>query len=238
MYRIRALSALATSLLVLNGAFWLWPSGLLPDAPEIRDRTPQAPIVLELIEPTRQPPPTTPFPPTPPPPPPPTDLPPEEVPDEEVIEELDIPIRSVAPPVPQPVAQPNAPPAPPAPPSPPPSLPSTPTQGSDAIVDRPQRSPRIVRTSPPVCPDEVSRDKVTVRARVRVLVSQGGQVQEAEIVERTVTDRRDREEVVTTLPYGLDAAVLDAARRHLFRPARDNDQRVRSYTTITLQCSS
>lgn len=105
-------------------------------------------------------------------------------------------------------------------------------------MERPQRSPRIVRTSPPVCPAEVSRDKVTVRARVRVLVSQGGQVEEAEIVERTVTDRRDREQTVAALPYGLDAAVLDAARRHLFRPARDDDQRVRSYTTITLQCSS
>ena len=95
-----------------------------------------------------------------------------------------------------------------------------------------------MKTSPPVCPADVRRDGVNVSARIRVLVSQGGQVEDAEIVERTVTDRRDRQETVSSLPYGLDAAMLDAARRHLFRPARDADQQVRSYTTVTVRCTS
>ena len=238
-YRLRALGGLAASLAVVNAAAWFWPNGLGPDAPEIPDARPREQIVIELVEPTRQPPPTTPFPPAPPPPPAPSDAPPVEVPDERLIEDLDLPIPSVAPPVPQPDAPRAAgPPAPPAPPAPPPPRPGPVAPPSDRIVDRPQRSPRIVKTSPPVCPPDVRRAGETVEARVRVLVSQKGQVETAEIEGRTVTDRRDRSQAVPALPYGLDGAMLEAARRHLFRPARDGDASVRSYTTLTLRCSA
>ena len=236
-YRVRALGGLASSLAVVNAAMWFWPSALTLDAPEIPDAQPRERIVIELVEPTRQPPPATPFPPAPPPPPAPRDTPPVEVPDERILEELDLPIPSAAPPLPQPDAPRAAgPPAPPAPPPPPRPGPVAPP--SDRIVDRPQRSPRIVKTSPPVCPPDVRRAGETVEARVRVLVSQKGQVERAEIESRTVTDRRDESRTVAALPYGLDAAMLAAARRHLFRPARDSDTRVRSYTTLTLRCSA
>lgn len=238
-YRIRILAGLATSLAAANLAVGLWPERPLREPPEIRDARPREQIVIEMIEPTRQPPPSE-QPPAPPPPPV-ADLPPVEVPDEQILREIEreIPLRTDAPPLPEATTPtgPPAPPAPPAPPTPPPGPPG-PSPSSDRIVERPQRSPRIVRTSPPVCPPDVRRDGVTVTARVRTLVSQGGQVETAEITERTVTDRRGREQAVATLPYNLDAAVLEAARRHLFRPAQDGEQRVRSYTTLTLRCSA
>ena len=84
----------------------------------------------------------------------------------------------------------------------------------------------------PVYPRGVA-DGFRGRARVRVLVSQGGQVTDAEIVER-VQFRRGREEAVDAFPVAFEAAVLDAARRHLFSPARDDGDRVRAYAFLSI----
>ena len=85
----------------------------------------------------------------------------------------------------------------------------------------------------PVYPRSEQGSGFRGRARVRVLVGSGGQVTDAEIVER-VRIERGRETPVASFPAVFDAAILDAARRSLFSPARDDGQRVRAYTFVTI----
>ncbi len=225
------LACLAASLLVVDAVFVLWPDVDVAPGGVPTPTTAAEAIVLETVEPTRQQQPPD-LPPAPPPPVA-TELPPVEVPDEriveEVIQDLTIPTPAVrAPPAPAAPAlpSPSAPPAPPGPPGP--------SASADRIVERPERSPRLVRASLPVYPPQAQREGVRARATVRVLISEGGQVTEATITERVLIGRGDEETVVSSLPYGLETAALDAARRHLFRPARDDGERVRAYATISL----
>ena len=229
----RALACLAASLAVINGAFLLWPDvDLAPDLP--RDVAPREQVVLELVEPTRQPPPPANLPPAPPPPTT-SDLPPVEVPDErieeEILDELTLPT------VPRPTSRPTRPappvPAPPAPPGPPAPPPPGPPPAADRIVEAPDRSPSLSGQALPVYPRGASVSDFRGRARVRVLVNAGGRVTEAEILERAEF-QRGREVAVASFPPEFDAAILEAARRHVFRPARDGGERVRSYAYISV----
>lgn len=225
-----ALACLAASLLAVDAAFVLWPDRggearvLAP--PPAREQ-----VVLEMVEVTEQPPPPVDLPSAPPP----IDatFPPEEVPDERVVEDVlpDLPLR--LPPTPAPTSA-TARPGPPAPPGPPPPTPPAPPPPSTRIVDSPDQSPRLVRASLPVYPSAAQREGVRARAQVRVLISEGGQVLDAEIIERVLLDGRGAETTVVTLPFGLEAAALDAARRHQFRPARDDGDRVRAYAVLSL----
>ena len=227
------LACLAASLLAVNAAFVLWPD--VSVAPDVvpSEAPPSEAIVLEFVDPTRQPPPPANLP-LGPPPPVESELPPEEVPDDRVVEEivrdLEIPLpaveRATTPAAPPPMPGPITPPAPPGLPAPAPP--------SNRIVERPERSPRLVRASLPVYPPAAQREGVRARAAVRVLISEGGQVETATIIERVILDRRGNETAVRELPFGLEAAALDAARRHLFRPARDDGDRVRAYAVISL----
>jgi protein TonB len=106
--------------------------------------------------------------------------------------------------------------------------------GPVPLVERPDRSPVVARFSEPAYPQEARREDYRARAHVRVLVDERGRVLEAAIVRRVRIGRGDREEEVPSLPYGMDQAALDAARRYQFRPAQDDGRRVRSYTTVTL----
>ncbi len=233
----RALAALAVSLAAVNATFLWWPD--LDVAPELpRDVAPSEQIVLELIEPTTQPPPPATLPPAPPPPTA-SDLPPVEVRDEVIEEDIvrDLTIPTPPEPAPRPAARPSrisAPtPAPPAPPGPPAPAPSAPPPAADRIVERPDRSPSLSGQALPVYPRNASVSDFRGRARVRVLVSSGGRVTEAEILERAEF-RSGREVAVAAFPTEFDAAILEAARRHVFRPARDGGERVRAYAYISV----
>src|SRR5690606_31118424 len=205
-YQTRALGSLAASLLVVLAAFRLWP---LPDGPAAADfervERPHEQVEIELIEPTVQ---RQAMPPGPPPPPQDVALPPVEVPDERVVEDrvvqLDVPVLEPTP---------NAPAAPPAPPTAPPG-PAQADVGPAPLVERPSQSPVPVRFSEPAYPPEARREGIRARVRVRVLVDDRGRVEEARIVERVRLGRGDREEPVSDLPYGMDEAALDAARRY------------------------
>lgn len=232
----RALACFAASLAIVNAAFVLWPevemgTGITVSPPE------REMVAIQLIEPTRQPPPGA-LPPAPPPPPIEVELPPEEVPDEVILDEIVRNIEVPTPPTPAPRTRPTrarpAPAAPPAPPGPPtPPAPSTPPPATDRIVEQPDRSPRLRGQALPVYPRDVAGSGFRGRARVKVLVSAGGQVTDAEIVER-VEFRRGREEAVTAFPDAFETAVLDAARRHLFSPARDDGERVRAFAFLSI----
>lgn len=231
----RALAALAASLVVVNGAFLLWPDvDLSPDLP--RDVAPREQVALQFIEPTRQPPPAANLPPAPPPPTT-SDLPPVEVPDEVIEEEILRDLTLPPPPVPSPrpatrSARP-APPAPPGPIGPPPPAPAAPPPAADRIVEAPDRSPSLSGQALPVYPRNTSVSDFRGRARVRVLVNAGGRVTDAEILERAEF-RSGREVAVASFPPEFDASILEAARRHVFRPARDDGERVRSYAYISV----
>jgi TonB family protein len=231
-YVTRALGGLALSLALTNAAL-LWPSPRTPAAPLPLPPPPEMVAMVPIEQTTQQTPavfPTA--------PPPPDDLPPEEVPDDRIIEEVlrDVPLAPLppvdGPPVPRPGA-PSALPPPPLPGAPPPAPPG-PSASSNRLVEQPEQSPRVQRQVFPAYPDAARREGLRARVRVRVVVSEGGQVTEAQIVERVVVQARDREEAVSSLPYGMDAAALEAARRHLFRPARDGGERVRAYAFLTL----
>ncbi|PAP77497.1 hypothetical protein [Rubrivirga marina] len=221
----------------MNAAFLLWPDpDLGPELP--RDVAPSEQIVLEVIEPTTQPPPPANLPPAPPPLTT-SDLPPVEVPDEVIEEDIVRDLTIPTPPVPaprrtaSPTRTPVPAPAPPAPPGPPAPAPSAPPPAADRIVERPDRSPSLSGQALPVYPRTASVSDFRGRARVRVLVSSGGRVTEAEILERAEF-RGGREVAVPSFPPEFDAAILEAARRHVFRPARDGGERVRAYAFISV----
>ncbi len=215
-YGPRILAALALSLLALTLAFRLWPSE--KRAAERRYvAAPQERIALELIEPTRQARAAV-------PPPPPT-LPPIEVPDDvpipdETIELEDLDLRPTLEPVE--IAAP-------------PGLEEVegPPEGP-VFVERADRRPQSRRTVFPDYPAEAERRDIRARVRVRVLVDERGRVQETLILERFLLDKKDREERVAEIGYGVEEAALEAARRTPFRPGRHGGRPVQTYTTLTL----
>ncbi len=217
-YRPRILGALAASLLALVVAFRLWP---VPDAEPLREvyaPPPKEAVVLEEIVPTRQ---------VEQAPPPPAPLPPIEVPDDVEVEEIDLPELDLdfnpgPTPVPPPV---EAPPGP------------VESEGDDvpAFVEDAEVRPRVVRAVVPDYPQEAERRDIRARVAVRVLVDRQGRVEEAEIVDRIRLDKKDREERVAELGYGIEEAVLAAARELRFRPGRERGQPVRTYTVVTLR---
>jgi len=225
------LACLAASLLVVNGTLLLWPNvDLGPDV--VRQPLPREMVAIQMIEPTRQPPPPANLPPAPPPS---SDLPPVEVEDERIVEdilqEVDIPPPPVAP-SPRATPRPSVP-APSGLPTPPAPGPSGPAPASDRIVEQPERSPRLRGQALPVYPPSEQGSGFRGRARVRVLISAGGQVTGAEIVERLQIER-GRETPVSSFPAPFESAILEAARRHLFSPAQDDGQRVRAYAFVTI----
>ncbi len=189
-----------------------------------------------MIEPTRQPPPPANPRPAPPPPPVTPDRAPVEVPDERLVEEIVRDLELPAPPAPRPSPRPApraSPVARPPAPGPPAPVPSAPPPAADRIVERPERSPRLSGQALPVYPRDASVSGFRGSARVRVLVSAGGQVTDAEVVQRVTFDG-NREVGVAAFPPEFDAAILEAARRHVFRPARDGGERVRAYAFISV----
>ena len=229
----RALASLAASLAAVNAAFLLWPNvDLGPGLPAVAPA--REALVMEMIEPTVQPPPPAYIPPAPPPPPTASEQPPVEVPDrvivDEIVRDVEIPALPAPPTRSAPAPAPRVPVAPPGPPAP---VPSRPAPSSDRIVEAPDRSPRLRGQALPVYPASERRSGFRGRARVKVLISQGGQVTEAEIVERVEIDR-GRESAVGAFEPVFEAAILEAARRHLFSPARDGGERVRAYAFVTI----
>ena len=104
----------------------------------------------------------------------------------------------------------------------------------DRFVERPEQSPRSNGLAFAVYPEEARRAGVKARARVRVLVGSDRRALSVEIVERTLIDRRGREQAVATLPYGMEEAVLTAARGTGFSAARDGGEVVRAYANVTI----
>ena len=94
--------------------------------------------------------------------------------------------------------------------------------------------PKAVRFVEPEYTREARRKRVRAEVVVEVLVDDKGRVQETSIEERFILDDDDGSKTpVAEVGYGLDEAAVSAAKRWIFRPARENGRAVASYTTLT-----
>ena len=210
-YRVRLLTAMAVVLALACGLVRFWPPPSEDGETARVYASDGEPIEIQDIRPTSQSAAQE--------PPPPAPLPPVEVPNDVVLEEPDLNFEAFT------SAFDEMPPEDAGPP------------GEDQAAQAPPQAdvgPRPVRFVEPEYTSAARRQNMRARVLVRVLVSPTGEVTEATVTERfllgeDVTTR----EPVAHLGHGLEEAALSAARRWLFRPARENGQAVESYTTLT-----
>jgi protein TonB len=94
--------------------------------------------------------------------------------------------------------------------------------------------PKAVRFVEPEYTRDARRKRVRAEVVVKVLVGDGGRVLETRIEERFLLDRDGTDKTpVAEVGYGLEEAALSAAKRWIFRPARENGKPVSAYTTLT-----
>lgn len=109
------------------------------------------------------------------------------------------------------------------------------TEGA-SVAARSDAGPSPVRISVGEYTKEAERKRVKAEIVVEVLVNETGKVVEARIIERYLLNKDMTErEIVREVGYGLEASALAAAKRYIFSPARQNNKRVTSYTTLTFR---
>lgn len=102
---------------------------------------------------------------------------------------------------------------------------------SEGVASNPDRSPRVVRIVEPTVPEAAKQADVKARVTVNFLVNQEGQVEEASIEEiRLYRAGGDTYELVDRIGYGLTESTINAALRWRFRPAEVDGNPVRAYT--------
>ena len=206
-YRVRFLSCLVASLLLVVATVRLWPplsEKAIGPAYPVRA---QEVIDIEEIQQTSQ---------RNQKPPPPAPAIPIAVPDETVLEDVELDLSDNLS-----VERPEVGRAPD--PGPVEERPAGPTVG-----------PKTVRFVEPEYTREARRKRVRAELVVKVLVDEKGQVRETEILERFLLDKEGEGKTpVEMLGYGLEEAAIAAAERWVFRPARRDGRPVPAYTTLT-----
>ena len=110
------------------------------------------------------------------------------------------------------------------------------SEGTDAVVNAGGATvgPKAVRFVEPEYTREARRRRVRAEVVIEVFIDDRGRVQETSIEERFILDKDGASKTpVAELGYGLEEAAVSAARRWVFRPARENGKPVASYTTLT-----
>lgn len=102
------------------------------------------------------------------------------------------------------------------------------TEGEGEIIGSPQQPAGLVRIVEPTIPEAAKRANVKALIEVTFLVGTNGQVEDFYISEIRVYEGEEYE-VVNDIGYGLMKAVMEAASKWKFTPARDDGQPVRSY---------
>lgn len=206
------LMALIVSLVVVNGAIRWWP-GLNEDSEaRIFDSRGQETIQAEEIQQTRQ---------EKRKPAPPVPAPPVIMPDDVVLDDLEIETVDTAITLDDPGTDTEN------------------VEGTEVGSDQASRAdsePSPVRIAVGDYPREAERKKIKAEIVVEVLVNERGRVDTARIIEKFLLgkDQLEREKV-TEVGYGLEESAIDAAKRYIFSPARQNNKRVASYTTLTFR---
>ncbi len=210
-YRLYVMGGLALALALVLALFRFWPA--LPDDETLAPVYAASGEVIELKEimPTaqageRMPPPLSP-------------LPPVEVPDDVVLEDVDIRFQDLS------LLLEGPPPLTEAPPGA--------EGGNTQAPPQADLGPRPVRFVEPEYTQSARSSNVRATVVVRVLVGSTGRVEEATVTQRFLLEGESSREMVAHVGHGLEEAALSAARRWMFRPARENGQAVASYTTLT-----
>lgn len=106
----------------------------------------------------------------------------------------------------------------------------------DNVAVRADSGPSPVRIAVGDYPKEAERKKVKAEIIVEVLVNERGRVETARVVERFLLNKdQTTRDPVGVVGYGLEDSALEAAKRYIFSPARQNNKRVSSYTTLTFR---
>lgn len=101
----------------------------------------------------------------------------------------------------------------------------------ESIVSNPQLPPTVVKIVEATTPENVPSDlKGRLEFIVNFLVDKNGEVEEASIVEIRKYDNNGSYETMPFIKHGLMDAVLEAALRWKFRPARHQGDSVKSFT--------
>lgn len=210
-YRRTILICLAATLLLLIGLVRLWPAPASDSDRDIAYRVSELETIeVEDIQPTRQ------AQQAPPPPSPPI---PVVVPNEAVLEEheldlsdtnfLDVEL---------------------------PGLDEELSEGTDPVTTGGGATvgPKAVRFVEPEYTREARRRRIRAEVIVEVFIDDRGRVQETSIEERFILDKDGASKTpVTEVGYGLEEAAVSAAKRWVFRPARENGKPIASQTTLT-----
>lgn len=205
---------MVVALLLAISAFKFWPMPSNAVADIVYDARNQELIQIEEIQPTQQ---------KQSRPPPPAPLPPIIVPDDVILDDIVIELSDEL--ITADTGEDNL----------------EEEDGADQPVSggstQPDAGPRAFRVVHPKYTDEAKRRSVKAEVVVEVLVNKSGKVESAEVVERFLLKGRDNEEreIVSELGYGLEDAAIAAAQQWMFRPARENGQRVNSLTRFTLR---
>ena len=101
----------------------------------------------------------------------------------------------------------------------------------DVVVSNPQLPPTVVKIVEATTPANVPSDlKGRLEFIVNFLVDKNGDVEEASIVEIRKYNQNGSYETMPFIQHGLMDAVLEAALRWKFRPARHQGDSVKSFT--------
>ena len=108
------------------------------------------------------------------------------------------------------------------------------TMGNNATSKAPERGPKEMRFVEPEWPRAARRKRIRADVIVEVLVDEKGLVREAKVVDRYMYEgETDQKAKVSELKYGLEEAAVEAAKRWMFQPARQDGNPVKSYKKIT-----
>jgi periplasmic protein TonB len=209
-YTLRVLASTVVALLVMIGLVRYWPAIVPNERPDsLYDVRGERVVTMEMIEPTRQ---------ALRAPPPPRPLPPIVVPNdvelaEEIIEidaEITLNTGAVGGGGSEGVAE----------------------AGAPSFVPRAQEAPKPIRFVEPEYSREARRRKIRAQIVVEVRVDEKGSVLESRIIDRFIYETGPRWTPVRELGYGVEEAVLAAADRWRFVPARHNGRVVQSLATL------
>ena len=202
----------ALSLLLANGFVLYWPESTDDPSSLVFDSRGQEVIQMEEIQQTKQ---------EKRKPAPPVPAPPNIMPDDTILDELELEIVDTALTLDEPGLDTEV-------------VEGT-TEGNDVAV-RADKGPSPVRIAVGEYTREAERKNVKAEIVVEVLVNERGRVDEARVVDRFLLNKdQTTRDPVSLVGYGLENSALEAAKRYVFSPARENNKRVASYTLLTFR---
>ena len=96
-------------------------------------------------------------------------------------------------------------------------------------------APKLVRIVTPEYTEAARSKRILAKVSVEVTIDENGKVTIARILKRWLLDKKGTEIPIDRLEYGLEDAAMNAATRHLFRPARLNGKAIPSTYVLDMQ---